>query len=96
MEVSPACISRDWRTLGKPLRTGRALKPVGAGGIAADGASFGGAALEVVFDLSAAAAMAQQIADATFSTIEDSGHGVMAEQPERTHRVLRQALVGSL
>jgi pimeloyl-ACP methyl ester carboxylesterase len=40
----------------------------------------------------AAAEMAARVADGTVSTITDSGHAVMAEQPEQTHRLLVQAL----
>jgi len=42
----------------------------------------------------AAAAMAQMLGDARLELIENSGHGVMAEQPELTHRVLVQAVGG--
>lgn len=40
----------------------------------------------------AAIAMASAVADGKVVLIEGSGHGVMAEQPERTHRVLVDAL----
>ncbi len=40
----------------------------------------------------AAAATAQGLADARFELIKNSGHGVMAEQPELTHRLLVAAL----
>jgi pimeloyl-ACP methyl ester carboxylesterase len=41
-----------------------------------------------------AAAMAQALAHARMEIIENSGHGVMAEQPELTHRLLVTALGG--
>lgn len=40
----------------------------------------------------AAAAMANTLANGRLEIIENSGHGVMAEQPELTHRVLVAAL----
>lgn len=43
----------------------------------------------------AAAAAAQALADARFELIGNSGHGVMAEQPESTHRLLVAALAGA-
>lgn len=43
----------------------------------------------------AAATMAQGLAHARFEIIENSGHGVMAEQPELTHRLLVAALGGA-
>lgn len=43
----------------------------------------------------AGAAMAQALAKARFEVIENSGHGVMAEQPELTHRLLVSALGGA-
>lgn len=43
----------------------------------------------------AAAAMAQELAHARFEIVANSGHGVMAEQPELTHRLLVSALAGA-
>lgn len=40
----------------------------------------------------AAAEMAERVAHGTIAQVQSSGHSVMAEQPERTHQLLAQAL----
>jgi len=53
---------------------------------------FGSGARDKMTSPRVAAAMAQGLAHGRFEAIENSGHGVMAEQPESTHRLLVAAL----